>query len=330
MKSGASKQSACEIIGISLRTLNRWHDKTIDGRTTRVQRPANKLTWEVEQEIFNLVNSQEFKDLPPSQIVPILADRGIYLASESTIYRLLRREKQLSHRQATRPPRHQAPKTFVATGPNQVWTWDITYLKTNVLGRHYYLYLICDIYSRKIVGWEIYEHEKADFSADLVRKSYLKESINGGPLVLHSDNGAPMKGATMLATLQRLGVIPSFSRPSVSNDNPFSEALFRTLKYRPLYPKKPFESLEEARLWVADFTNWYNSRHRHSGIKFVTPNQRHSGEDKQILAKRAQVYQSARDKFPERWSNQLRNWRPVGPVQLNPRNDNKPSFQEVA
>ena len=141
----------------------------------------------------------------------------------------------------------------MATAPNQVWSWDITYLATNVKGVFCFLYLIMDVFSRKIVGWEIYASESAEQASSVLHKAYLREGVAAKDLVLHSDNGAPMKGATMLATLQRLGVVPSFSRPSVSDDNPYSEALFKTLKYCPQFPTKPFESLEEARQWVQSF-----------------------------------------------------------------------------
>jgi putative transposase len=137
-------------------------------------------------------------------------------------------------------------------------------------------------------------------------------------LVLHSDNGAPMKGATLLATLQRLGIVPSFSRPSVSNDNPYSESLFGTLKYTPAFPDQPFESLEAARAWVATFVPWYNERHQHSGIRFVTPMARHNGTEQAILEHRQAVYEAAKQRHPERWTGKTRNWSPVGIVWLNP------------
>ena len=185
-------------------------------------------------------------------------------------------------------------------------------------GRFYYLYLIMDIYSRKIVGWEVHEEEAAAHASTLISRTCLKEKVNSGQLVLHSDNGSPMKGATMLATLQRLGVMPSFSRPSVSDDNPFSESLFKTLKYTPFYPDKPFESLDASRQWVRGFVTWYNKEHRHSALCFVTPNQRHTGEDTRILANRAALYQGAQQKNPHRWSGQTRNWSLSNEVWLNP------------
>lgn len=330
VSSGLSIKETCEEIGIHPRTLKRWRDKPEDGRISREQKPANRLSKAEEKEILHLLNSPEYKDLSPSQFVPILADQGTYLASESTIYRLLKREKMAAHRQPSRPPRHKAPEPFTATGPNQVWSWDITYIPTSIRGVFYYLYMICDIYSRKIVGWEVHEVESADFAARLVQQSCLKENIAGRPLVLHADNGGPMKGATMLATLQRLGVIPSFSRPSVSNDNPYSESLFRTLKYRPSYPSQAFENLDLARTWVADFVRWYNLEHRHSSLKFVTPDQRHRGLEDQVLINRDRVYQDARERHPERWARTTRDWTPADSVTLNPRHHDTDASQMEA
>jgi len=251
-------------------------------------------------------------------MVPILADAGIYLASESTIYRILREEKLLEHRGKSAAARHHRPKEYMATGPNQVWSWDITYLRSSVRGRFYYLYLVVDVWSRKIVGWAVHEIEDAGLASILIRQAAFREGIEPEQLVLHSDNGGPMKGATMLATLQWLGIVPSFSRPRVSDDNPYSEALFRTVKYRPEYPKKPFENIEAARAWVDSFVVWYNNEHRHSGIRFVTPSQKHSGSEKEILEQRKEVYRQALEKNPARWSGKTRNWEAIEAVVLNP------------
>jgi putative transposase len=320
---GASAKQACDVLEISLRTYQRWtqdHEVKEDGRPQAERpTPANKLSLEERQQILALCNREDYRSLPPSQIVPALADKGIYLASESSFYRVLREADQLCHRGKAQAPRNVAkPKGYRATGPNQVWSWDITYCASTVTGLFFRLYLIMDIYSRKVVGWEIHEHEKAEYAALLIKKACLAEGITQKGLVLHADNGSPMKGATMLATLQRLGVVPSFSRPSVSNDNPYSESLFGTMKYTPAYPSKPFNSLEEARTWVHSFVNWYNEVHRHSGIRFVTPAERHNGSDHQILAARKAVYETARQRRPERWSGETRNWSPVGEVWLNP------------
>lgn len=161
-------------------------------------------------------------------------------------------------------------------------------------------------------------HAETDAVGELMRDICRREGIAPGQVVLHSDNGSPMKGATMLATLRELGVASSFSRPAVSNDNPYSEALFRTLKYRPRYPRKPFTSLLAARAWVGEFVRWYNTEHRHSAIGFVTPEQRHDGRDRDLLERRHALYQAAREKHPERWSGKTRNWTRVEEVFLNP------------
>lgn len=320
---GARRHKACEVLGLTLRCVQRWRQEgevREDGRkaAARLRTPANTLTPAEREQVLAVANRPQFADLSPKQIVPRLADQGEYVASESSFYRILREAKQLAHRGKAKPPTHRRPEPLVAIGPNQVWTWDITYLATNVRGEFFYLYLILDLFSRKIVGWEVHVQESADLAAALFRQSYLREGVDGATLALHSDNGAPMKGATMLATLQRLGVMPSFSRPSVSNDNPFSEALFRTLKYTPAFPDGPFASLDDARAWVARFVPWYNSVHRHSSIQFVTPEQRHRGEDQERLRHRTEVYEAAKARNPARWSGDIRNWEPVGPVSLNP------------
>ena len=250
--------------------------------------------------------------------MPKLVDKGEYIASESSFYRVLKSEKLNAHRGASRPKTNHRPDPHVAEAPNEVWSWDITYLQSMVRGIFFYLYLVMDIYSRKIVGWEVHERECNTLSAVLMEETLANEGIDGAGLVIHSDNGGPMKGATILATLQRLGVMPSFSRPSVSDDNPFSESLFKTLKYCPFFPTKPFSSLEEARLWVIRFVEWYNNEHMHSGIKFVTPASRHDGLDKNILNRRKEIYEMAKTNNPSRWSGNTRNWEQNKKVYLNP------------
>lgn len=199
--------------------------------------------------------------------MPSLADRNVYIASESTFYRILSEEGQLAHRQHAKPARRHRPKEHVARGPNEVRSWDITYLRSSVRGAFYYLYLIVDIWSRKIVAWSLRHEESSAYARDLIQQAIERESADPKKLALHSDNGGAMKGSTMLATLQRLGVVASFSRPGVSDDNPFSEALFRTLKYRPGFPRKPFEGFEAALLWVDGFVRWYNDEHLHSALR---------------------------------------------------------------
>ena len=268
--SGARQSRACSVISLSPRTLQRWQLDPVcgDQRPDRVQEPKNRLSELERKRLLSVVNSDEYGSLPPSQIVPRLADKGQYIASESTIYRILKVEEQLVHRGVARPSqkRHK-PRALIATAPNQLFSWDITYLPTRIMGRYFYLYLFMDIFSRKIVGWQIYDVESSDLAAEVMRDICAREGIAPNQVILHSDNGSPMKGATMLATLQVLGVMPSFSRPKVSNDNPYSEALFKTLKYRPAYPLKPFEDLPAARQWVSTFVYWYNNEHRHSAMR---------------------------------------------------------------
>jgi len=319
--SGARRARACSIISLSPRTLQRWQLGRLcgDQRPDRVQDPKNSLSDLERTRLLAVVNSDEFGNLPPSQIVPILADRGQYLASESTIYRVLKAANQLAHRGAERPAqqRHK-PRALNATAPRQLFSWDITYLPTLVMGYYFYLYLFLDIFSRKIIGWQIYDVESSDLAGEVMRDICAREDIVPKQVVLHSDNGSPMKGATMLATLQALGVMPSYSRPSVSNDNPYSESLFKTLKYRPDYPLHKFEDLLSARQWVATFVRWYNHEHRHCAIGFVTPAERHAGLDTALLQRRVEVYEAAKKERPERWSGDTRNWQYVSVVHLNP------------
>lgn len=320
VKAGARREQACSLLGLSARGVARWRVGEVgeDRRAGPSQPPAHQLTAQERARVLEAANRPEFRNLSPRQIVPLLADRGEYLASESTFYRVLREAGQLAHRGHARPARAHKPKAHVASRPNQVWSWDITYLRTRVRGVFFYLYLVVDIYSRKIVGFALHTEEAAEHAAALIAGATSRERVNPHQLVLHADNGGPMKGSTMLATLQRLGVVPSFSRPRVSDDNPFSEALFHTLKYCPAFPRKPFTSLLDAHAWVERFVAWYNGEHLHSGIRYVTPSDRHAHRDTQILARRHALYTAAKKRSPRRWTGSTRNWTPVGAVYLNP------------
>lgn len=322
-RSGARLERACAEVGITARTYRRWTEEESvksDGRPEAARpEPRNKLSEAERERILEICHQPEFASLPPSQIVPRLADQGEYLASESSFYRILRAADEQHHRGRSQAPRRQTPPTsHCAKGPCEVWSWDITYLASPVRGLFYYLYLILDIYSRKVVGWEIHDRESSELAADVVRRAVWAEECLESPLILHADNGSPMKGAALRATLERLGIEPSYSRPRVSNDNPFSEAAFRTCKYRPDFPADGFVNLRAAREWGHGFVTWYNTEHRHSGIQFVTPRERHAGHDHEILAKRAVVYATAKRQHPERWSGNTRDWNPVGSVWLNP------------
>ena len=296
-----------------------------DGRPQAVRpTPSHALSPQERAALLAVANEPRFASVPPARIVPMLADEGVYLGSESSMARVLKAHGQNTRRgRAKAPKATRPPTTHVATAPGEVWCWDMTYLPANVMGRWFHLYLILDLYSRKIVGAEVHDSDDADHAVHLVRRTALAEgiaSMHTKP-VLHGDNGSTLKATTVLAMLHWLGVEPSYSRPRVSDDNAYAEALFRTAKYRPEFPARGFASLDEARAWAAQFVHWYNVEHRHSGIRYVTPQQRHAGEDKAILAARHELYLQARERHPERWSGHTRNWTPVGAVTLNPEHD---------
>jgi len=317
---------ACELAGVDLRTLQRWEAEggLVDGdrRPDAVRAtPAHALTTAEREEVLRVANEPRFAEVPPARIVPMLADEQVYVASESSFHRVLRAAGQAGHRGRARAPRRsRPPTTHVATAPNQVWCWDMSFLPAVVTGQWFYLYLILDLYSRKIVGWEAHAEDSADHAAHLVRRTALAEGVLGALAkpVLHGDNGSTLKATTVLAMLHWLGIAPSYSRPRVSNDNPYAESLFRIAKYRPEFPARGFATLEEARYWAAAFVAWYNTEHRHSAIGYVTPAQRHAGDDREILEARHALYLGARERHPRRWSGATRDWSPVASVTLNP------------
>lgn len=328
-KAGARLTAACELIGIDPRTLQRWASRgglEHGDRRSEARRPvpAHKLSEEERARVLDVANRPEYADVPPARIVPMLADEGVYVASESTFYRVLREAGQVKHRGRTKAPEpRRAPSTHVASAPNQLWCWDMTYLPTTVRGQWFYLYLILDVFSRKIVGWEVQARDDAEYAAHLVKRAALAEGIalNSRQLILHGDNGATLKATTVLAMLHWLGIQPSYSRPRVSDDNAYAESLFRTAKYRPEFPAQGFATVDAARDWASRFVHWYNQEHRHSGIRYVTPAQRHAGGDRAVLAHRRTVYEQARARHPRRWSRGIRNWEPVNVVTLNPERD---------
>lgn len=336
--SGARLSAACEEVGIHMSTYRRWQNR---GAVLEDQRPGahraappNKLNAKERERLLSVFHEPGFESLPPSQVVPALADRGIYLASESTCYRVLHEANEQHDRGRARQRQRRAkPAEYAATGPNQAWSWDVTWLKGPVRGLFFYLYMIVDVFSRKIVGWEVYDRECGELASHLVRRAVMSEGCLGCPDILHADNGSPQKSSTLRATLQQLGIEPTYSRPRVSNDNPYSESLFRTTKYRPDYPVNGFIDLEQARDWVLGFVRWYNKVHRHSGIKFVTPEERHTGADVAILKQREVVYAQARANTPERWSGKTRDWSRPTVVTLNPdnpSNENSNKLENVA
>lgn len=319
---GAQRSKACNLIGISVRTLQRWSkDLRDDARSQNKFQCTNALSEKERKEVIATVCLPEYRDLSPNQIVPILAEKGQYLASEATIYRLLKREGKQKHRSRAKAPQRSKPDELIATGPNQVWTWDISYLRTRNRGRYFYLYLILDIWDRSVVGWAIHESESGYLAAELLRETCIRNEVKSGSITVHQDNGAPMISSEYLSEL-RLWGRPSYSRPGVSDDNPYSESFFRTIKYSAGYPEV-FDSLDQAEAWMTEFIAWYNNEHRHSGIGFVTPMQRRKGEDKTIIIKRIYTYTEARSKHPDRWSGSIRNWKIITEVALNPKKAKK-------
>jgi transposase InsO family protein len=326
---GARLACACALAGIDASTLRRWQAGAGlhrgDRRPDADRPPPSHALSEAERgRIIAVANEPRFADTPPARIVPELADEGIYIASESSFHRVLRARGQMNRRGRAQPPRpSRPPSTHIASRSGEVWCWDVTFLPAQVQGRWFYFYLILDLYSRKIVGFEVHDTDNAEHAAHLAKRTALVEGVHtkSARPVLHGDNGATLKATTVLAMLYWLGIKPSYSRPRVSDDNAFAEALFRTAKYRPEFPLKGFADLDAARQWAAVFVHWYNHEHRHSGIRYVTPAQRHAGQDGRLLAARHAVYQEARDRNPQRWSGPTRNWTAVGVVTLNPERD---------
>lgn len=326
---GSRLAPACALAGIDACTLRRWQANDLlkrgDRRPTADRPiPSHALSEAERARIVEVANEPRFAETPPARIVPALADEGIYIASESSFHRVLRERGQMKRRGRAQPPRmSRPPTTHIATRPGEVWCWDVTFLPAQIQGRWFYLYLILDLYSRKVVGFEVHDTDSAEHAVDLARRTALAEGVHSMSArpVLHGDNGATLKATTVLAMLHWLGIKPSYSRPRVSDDNAFVEALFRTAKYRPEFPLKGFADLSSARQWAVGLIHWYNHDHRHSGIRYITPAQRHAGQDDRMLAARHEVYQAARSRNPQRWSGRTRNWTPVGAVTLNPERD---------
>ena len=319
---GARLFKACEVVGISTRTFQRWGGGSLrDRRKGAAKRVANKLPLAIVEEIVTVACSDRFKKDTPTEIVVKLLEGNRYVASPRSFYRVLRARGLLKKRTDWKAPaKRYRPPELVATACDQVWCWDITYLPSLVAGIFFYAYVVMDIWSRKIVGWEIHDRECPELATGVFHR--MASRLGHLAHHLHSDNGNPMKGMSLLALLYSLGVMPSYSRPRVSNDNPYSESLFRTTKFRPGYPGR-FASIERAREWFADFVVWYNEEHRHSGIGYVTPSQRHSGQDIELFARRNRTIGIARA-FKPIDGHRLRDWKRPARVVLNPAADSQP------
>jgi transposase InsO family protein len=270
-----------------------------DGRKGSFRHVEHRLNVEEEQMFYDLAISKRFADRTPEEIVATLASEKIYHGSPSTLYRILRKRKALQHRQSSKKPIAAVKaKHLDVTAPNQVWSWDITWLKTDVAGIFKYAYTIMDLFDRVIVGWTIEDNESDEHAKVLFQR--IIRDLKVVPTIVHADNGAPMRGATLSVFLDSIGITRSYSRPRCSDDNAHIESYHKTVKYTVGYPKY-FTSTEHARAWYADFVNWYNNDHLHSGLGYVTPKQMRTGEAKAIFAIREKTLQEAREKNPLRW-----------------------------
>ena len=264
------------------------------------RRSSRALTVEEKEAVRQVLNSERFCDLAPRQVYGTLLDEGEYLCSISSMYRIMSENAEVKERRRQRSlPQYTRPE-LLATGPNQVWSWDITWLKGPNKWQYFYLYVILDVYSRYVVGWMLAAEESGELAEKLITETCRRQGIKREQLTLHSDRGAPMTSQTVAQLLEDLSVAKSHSRPHTSNDNPFSEAQFKTLKYRPDYPER-FERYEHARKWAISFFDWYNNRHRHSNLGLMTPATVHLGLADQLSAERQQVLQAAYALHPERF-----------------------------
>lgn len=312
----------CAYIGVSERTIQRWNSIGIDDKRKGAEKRVDrKLSDQERDEIYRVACSEDYKDMNAHEVYNALLDKGLYFASESSFYRILRSKDAVTHRQETKEGTSRTkPDTLKATAKNQVWMWDITWIKSPVQGIYYYAYVIEDLYDRSIVGWAIYENESDEHAKELFEAVTRAEGAQ--PVFVHSDNGNAMKGITLVAFYYRLGIVPSFSRPRVSDDNPFIESFFKTLKYTCGYPKF-FTDLNHARKWFADFIYWYNRNHMHSGLQYVTPSQKRNGEHHRIFMRRNAVLEDAKRKHPERWGRrETRKYRASDCEVLNPSREN--------
>jgi transposase InsO family protein len=299
-QNGISERCICRLIGIQPKTPQNWRREGLkDRRKGSARHVPHRLSPEEEQEFYDIANSAEFSDRTPEQIVATLATRGIYQASASSLYRILRKRGALRHRrESKKPSRATSPQRIQISGPNQIWSWDITWLRTDVQGVFLYAYTIIDLFDRSIVGWSIETNESDEHAQKLFAR--IIRDLSVVPEIVHADNGNPMRGMTLAVFLDSLQVSRSYSRPRCSNDNAHIESWHKTLKYTVGYPSV-FTSLEKARMWYADFINWYNTEHQHSALGYVTPMQRRSGDALTIYAHRNETLQKAFMKNPLRW-----------------------------
>ena len=292
---------ACDALAFPRSTLYWRRRPAPTGSVVESPTPSPRgLTADEKETVRSVLNSERFQEASPRQVYAVLLDEGVYHCHWRTMYRVLAENDEVRERRnQLRHPVYQKPE-LLATGPNQVWSWDITRLKGPAKWSYFYLYVILDIYSRYIVGWLIAPQESEALARQLVSESCRKQQIDKEQLTLHADRGSPMIAKSMEQLLSDLSVVKSHSRPHTSNDNPFSEAQFKTMKYRPDYPQR-FGSIEDARTWARAFVSWYNQEHRHTGIALMAPATVHYGLAGQVNEKRQQVLQAAYERHPERF-----------------------------
>lgn len=318
----ARLHKACEALEISVSTFRRWKEGAIeDKRKGAIKKIPRKLTAKEEAKIIEVSCNKEYRDKNVYELHANLLDKGIYIASISSFYRVLRKNKMINHRQNTKPGVHAGnPPERKATGSNQVWCWDITWLPTNVRGIFYYAYVIIDIWDRSIVKWAIHDREDTTLAKELFKQALGENDYPN--VFIHSDNGSPMKGVALLALFYKLGIVNSYSRPRVSNDNPFIESWFKTVKYSIKYPGN-FTAINLAREWFAMFVDEYNTKHSHSGLHFITPKQLRTGKYTKIVKQRNKVMTDAKKANPHRWSCPVKQLPEKHVVYLNPTADTR-------
>jgi putative transposase len=292
-------QPACTALGVSRATFYRRRRPSTGQQQPRPT-PARALSPAERETVLETLSSERFVDRAPAEVVATLLDERIYLCSERTMYRVLAAAAPVRERRnQLRHPAYEKPE-LLATAPNQVWSWDITKLKGPKTWTGYYLYVLLDIFSRYVVGWLLAHRESTTLAKRLIEESCEKQQIEPGQVTLHSDRGSPMTSHGTAQLLATLSVTRSLSRPRVSNDNPFSEAHFKTLKYHPGFPAR-FGSIEDARSFCRSFFTWYNTEHRHSGLSMFTPEDVHCGRSTQKLLQRQEVLEAAFQAHPERF-----------------------------
>jgi putative transposase len=301
------KKAACEALGVPRATFYRHLDRALNPCADNGSRPAPplSLTGGERQHVVDILHSEKFQDKAPYEVYATLLDEGKYHCSIRTMYRILKsvhgniKERRKGHRRG-----HYKKPELLATGPNQVWSWDITKLKGPMKWTYFYLYVIMDIFSRYVVGWMVAHREQDALAKRLIEQSCLKQNIMPGQLTVHADRGSSMKSKVVAHLLADLGVTKTHSRPHVSNDNPYSESQFKTLKYRPEFPDR-FGSIQDARAFCQPFFNWYNKEHHHSGIALMTPGQVHYGQSKKVFKFRSQVLSEAFQENPIRFKGKM-------------------------